>query len=158
MFRSDTHNELAVEASENGRSTYQKVRNTRRQGVEFSLTGQLADVLQISACFTQQARFRSAFLSCLTSTCATATIPLAAGTRIPGVSDDYGSLQIQHGHDLGWREGLDVTGIRSVIVNDSNERYFEPGPDRSYMLGAMGFLIHIKGNARNLWLFLRSRS
>lgn len=186
-FRSDTHNELAVETSENGRSTYQNVGHARRQGVEFSLTGQLAHDWQISAGFTHlQARFRSAFLTCLTTPCAVPTMRVVAGTRIPGVPDNYGSLRLQHGSDLGWREGVDLTGvgsvtvndtgsqqaagygligvdtsytfalaastrlqlsaridnlanrryIGSVIVNDSNGRYFEPGPDRTYMLGA----------------------
>ena len=118
--------------------------------------------------------------------CATATVPVAAGTRMPGVPENYGSLRIRHGGELGWHEGLDVTGvgavsvndtatqqaagyalvgvdvgytfalaastrlqlsarvdnlgdrryIGSVIVNDSNGRYFEPGPGRTWMLGA----------------------
>lgn len=186
-FRADTHNELAVETSESGRSTYQNVGSARRQGVEFSLTGQLADNWQVSAGFTHlQARFRSAFFSCLATPCAMPTMRVAAGTRIPGVPDNYGSLRLQHGRDLGWREGVDLTGmgsvtvndigtqqaagygliavdtsytfalaagtrlqlsaridnlanrryIGSVIVNDSNGRYFEPGPDRTCMLGA----------------------
>lgn len=186
-FRSDTHDELAVRTSESGRSTYQNVGDTRRQGVEFSLTGQLADSWQVSAGFTHlQARFRSAFLACRSTPCAMATMPVAASTRIPGVPENYGSLRIQHGRDLGWHEGLDLTGvgsvtvndtatqqaagygligvdvsytfalaastrlqlsaradnlgnrryIGSVIVNESNGRYFEPGPGRTWMLGA----------------------
>ena len=109
-----------------------------------------------------------------------------AGSRIPGVPDNYGSLRIQHGRDLGWSQGLTLSGvgpvtvndndsqraagyglidadvsytfalastarlrlsarvgnladrryIGSVIVNDGNGRYFEPGPDRTWMLGA----------------------
>jgi iron complex outermembrane recepter protein len=186
-FRSDTRNELAVETSESGRTTYQNVGNARRQGVEFSLAGQLGHDWQLSAAFTHlQARFRSAFFTCLTTPCPKPTMPVAAGTRIPGVPDNYGSLRLQHGADLGWREGVDLTGlgpvtvndtgtqqaagygligvdtsytfaltenaqlqlsarvdnlanrryIGSVIVDDSNGRYFEPGPDRTWMLGA----------------------
>jgi len=186
-FRSDTRNELAVETSESGRTTYQNVGNARRQGVEFSLTGQLGHDWQISAAFTHlQARFRSAFFTCLSTPCPKPTMPVAAGTRIPGVPDNYASLRLQHGTDLGWREGVDLTGlgsvtvndtgtqqaagygligvdtsytfalaesarlqlsarvdnltnrsyVGSVIVDDSNGRYFEPGPDRTWMLGA----------------------
>ena len=186
-FRSDTRNELAVETSEGGRTTYQNVGNARRQGVELSLTGQIANDWQLIAGFTHlQARFRNDFYTCVSTPCPVPTMLVTAGSRIPGVPDNYGSLRLQHGNDLGWREGVDVTGvgtvtvndtdtqhaagyallgmdasytfalakttrlqlsarvdnladrryIGTVIVDDSNGRYFEPGPDRTYMLGA----------------------
>lgn len=186
LFRADTRDELAVGTNQNGRSTYRNVGDTRRQGVEFSLAGQLADHWQIRAGFTRlQARFRSAFLACRATPCAMASAPVAAGTRMPGVPENYASLRIRHGDELGWHQGLDVTGvgavsvndtateraagyavvgvdagytfalgpdtrlqlsarvdnlgdrryIGSVIVNDSNGRYFEPGPGRTWMLG-----------------------
>ncbi len=186
-FRADTSNELAVATNQNGRATYQNVGSARRQGLEFSLSGELADNWRIAADFTHlQARFRSAFSTCTGTPCAAAATPVAAGARIPGVPDNYGSLRVEHGRDPGWREGLTLTGvgavmvndtntqhaagygligldtsytfalgastqlqlsarvdnladrryIGSVIVNDGNGRYFEPGPARSYMLGA----------------------
>jgi len=186
-FRSDTDDELAVATNLDGRSTYQNAGDARRQGIELSLTGQLANAWQISAGFTHlQARFRSTFFTCLSAPCTVAKQPVVAGSRIPGVPDNYGSLRIQHGRDLGWREGLTLSGvglvtvndidsqraaghglidadvsytfalastarlqlsarannlagrryIGSVIVNDGNGRYFEPGPDRTWMLGA----------------------
>ncbi|HEY0198398.1 MAG TPA: TonB-dependent receptor [Rhodanobacter sp.] len=186
-FRSDTRNELSVDTNENGRSTYQNVGDARRQGVEFSLTGQLAENWQLSAGVTQlKARFRSDFLTCTSTPCAVPVTPVRAGTRIPGVPDLYGSLRLEHGADIGWRQGITLSGVGSVtvndtdtqraagyglidvdasytfalgsstrlqlsasvdnlanrryigtvIVNDGNGRYFEPGPDRSYMLGA----------------------
>jgi iron complex outermembrane receptor protein len=163
------------------------VGSARRQGMEFSLTGQLGNDFQLSAGFTHLlASFRSPFLTCTTTPCAVPTTAVAAGTPIPGVPDNYGSLRLEHGTDLGWREGLTLQGvgavtvndtdtqhaagyglididtsytfalgvttrlqlsasidnladrryIGTVIVNDSNGRYFEPGPDRTYMLGA----------------------
>ena len=186
-FRADTRNELTVETSENGRATYENVGSARRQGMEFSLTGQLGNDWQLSAGFTHlQARFRSDFLTCTTTPCAVPTTPVAAGARIPGVPDNYGSARLQHGADLGWSEGITFDGVGSVtvndtgtqhaagyglinidtsytfafgttsrlqlsasvdnltdrryigtvIVNDANSRYFEPGTDRTYMLGA----------------------
>ena len=186
-FRADTRDELAVRTSQSGRSTYQNVGSTRRKGVEFSLAGQLAGDWQISAGFTRlQARFRSAFLACQATPCTVVSTPVAAGARMPGVPENYGSLRIRHGGELGWHESLDVIGVGevtvndtatqqaagyaligvdvgytfalatstrlqlsarvdnlggrryvgSVIVNDSNGRYFEPGPGRTWMLGA----------------------
>lgn len=187
VFRSDTRNELAIDTNENGRSTYQNVGDTRRQGLELSLTGALTNDWQITAGFTHmQARFRSAFFTCTSTPCPVPNIRIPSGTRIPGVPDNFGSVRLQHGQTLGWREGIDLTGlgsvtvndtatqqaagygligidvgyafhiskatllnltarvdnvadrryIGSVIVNDSNGRYFEPGPDRTYMFGA----------------------
>jgi iron complex outermembrane receptor protein len=186
-FRSDTDDELALATNLDGRSTYQNAGDARRQGIELSLTGQIANAWQISASFTHlQARFRSTFFTCLSAPCTVAKLPVMAGSRIPGVPDNYGSLRIQHGRDLGWSEGLTLSGvgpvtvndidsqraagyglidadvsytfalastarlqfsarvnnlvdrryIGSVIVNDGNSRYFEPGPDRTWMLGA----------------------
>ncbi|MFA6231249.1 MAG: TonB-dependent receptor [Rhodanobacter sp.] len=186
-FRSNTHDELAIESNSNGRSTYQNVGDTRRQGFESSLTGKFANDWQISAGVTHlQAKFLSAFKTCFSAPCVVPSLPVKAGSRIPGVPENYGSLRLQHGADLGWREGIDLTGvgsvtvndtdtqraagygligvdttytfaigessrlqlsarvdnlanrryIGSVIVNDGNGRYFEPGPDRTWMLGA----------------------
>jgi iron complex outermembrane receptor protein len=187
VFRSNTRNELTIATNENGRSTYQNVGPTRRQGIELAATGQLAQDWQLSAGITHmQARFRSDFMECASRPCATPNVPIHAGLRIPGVPDNFGSLRLQHGADTGWREGVDLNAvgavtvndtntqraagyaligidagyifalghasqleltaridnlvnrrvIGSVIVNDANGRYFEPGPDRSYMLGA----------------------
>ncbi|MEO8810348.1 MAG: TonB-dependent receptor [Rhodanobacter sp.] len=186
-FRADTRNELAVATNQNGRATYQNVGDSRRQGLELSLTGELGDAWWMTAGFTHlQARFRSGFLTCTGTPCSAPDTPVASGSRIPGVPDIYGSLGLEHGGELGWREGLTFSGvgpvtvndidsqraagyalvgldlsyslalggvtqlqlsarvdnlanrryIGSVIVNDGNGRYFEPGPDRSYMFGA----------------------
>ena len=186
-FRADTRNELAVATNQNGRSTYRNVGDTRRQGIELSLTGELGDAWRLSAGFTHlHARFRSDFLACTSTPCSAPSTPVNAGSRLAGVPDNFGSLRLEHGQALGWREGLTFSSVSSVavndidsqraagygligldvsygfalggvsqlrlsaradnlanrryigsvIVNDGNGRYFEPGPDRSYMLGA----------------------
>lgn len=185
-FRADTRDELAVGTSENGRSTYRNVGRTRRQGVELSLSGPLGDAWQLSAGFTRlQARFRNAFPACTARPCTAGSTLVAAGTRMPGVPQNYGSLRLRHGGERGWHQSLDLTAagavsvndtateraagygvigadagytfavdgdtqlqlsarvdnlggrriIGSVIVNDSNGRYFEPAPGRTWLLG-----------------------
>jgi iron complex outermembrane receptor protein len=186
-FRSDTSDELSVATNQNGRATYQNVGNTRRQGIELSLGGELGKSWRLNAGFTHlQARFRSGFFTCTGTPCSVAATPVAAGSAIPGVPENYGSLRLEHGTSIGWREGVTFSGvgavsvndinsqraagyglvdldvsygialgassqlqlsarldnladrryIGSVIVNDGNGRYFEPGPARSVMLGA----------------------
>ena len=187
LFRADTDNELAVATNVNGRSTYRNAGHTQREGVELSAIGTLAPDWRLSAGYTHlRARFEDAYLACTGSPCTVPTTPVAAGSRIPGVPQDYGSLRLEHGDGLGWRQGVTLTGvgsvtvndfdtdraagyalvdvdagytfalgettrldlsarianladrryIGSVIVNDGNGRYFEPGPARSYLLGA----------------------
>jgi iron complex outermembrane recepter protein len=186
-FRADSRNELAVATNVNGRSTYRNVGDTRREGIELSLTGELTPHWRLSAGYTHlSARLRDGFLACTGSPCPDPTTPVAAGSRLPGVPQDYGSLRLEHANGNGWRKGMTVTGIGSVvvndiqtdqaagyalidadigyimtlgagttldlstrvnnlanrrhigsvIVNDGNGRYFEPGLDRSYMFGA----------------------
>jgi iron complex outermembrane recepter protein len=186
-FRADTLNELAVATNVNGRSTYRNVGDTRREGVELSATGELASDWRLSVGYTHlTARFRDGFLACTGSPCPDPTTPVAAGSRLPGVPQDYGSVRLGHASGNGWRMGMTVTGVSSVvvddiqtdqaagyalidadigyvlglgagatldlsarlnnlanrrhigsvIVNDGNGRYFEPGPYRSYMFGA----------------------
>ncbi len=186
-FRADTSDELAVATNRNGRASYRNVGDARRQGVEASLAGELGQAWRVRAGLTHlQARFRSGFLTCSSTPCGVANTTVSSGARIPGVPDNYGSLRVEHGNDVGWREGLTASGvgavtvndndtqrapgyglldldvsygialqegarlqlsarvdnladrryIGSVIVNDGNGRYFEPGPDRTWMLGA----------------------
>jgi len=187
LFRADTRNELAVASNTHGRATYRNAGRARREGVELSATGELAPDWRLSAGITHlRARFEDGFLACSGSTCTVPSTPVAAGSRIPGVPQDYGSLRLEHGGGTGWRQGITLTGVGavmvndfgtdraagyalvdldagytlalgettrldlsarvgnlanrryvgSVIVNDGNGRYFEPGPGRSVMLGA----------------------
>ena len=187
LFRATTDDELAVATNVNGRATYRNAGRTRREGLELSATGTLAPGWRLGAGYTRlRARFEDAYLACTGSPCTTPATPVAAGSRLPGVPQAYGSLRLEHGDGPGWREGVTLTGvgavtvddvgsdraagyvlvdadagytfalggtarldlslrlanladreyIGSVIVNDGNGRYFEPGPGRSVMLGA----------------------
>jgi iron complex outermembrane recepter protein len=119
LFRADTRNELAVATNVNGRSTYRNVGDTRREGIELSATGELAPDWHLSAGYTHlRARFRDGFLACSGSPCPDPTTPVAAGSRLPGVPQDFGSLRLQHANGNGWRKGVSVTGVGSVVVND----------------------------------------
>ena len=186
-FRADTRDELAVATNQDGRSTYRNVGRARRQGFELSVAGSIGRGWQLQAGMTWlDARFRTPFLACNGTPCTTPSAPVRAGTRLPGVPGRYGSLRLQHGGDIGWRQGLELSGvggvtandigdvrapgyvllgvdagytralhghrrlqltlrvdnlmdrdhIGSVIVNDGNGRYFEPGPGRSVVIGA----------------------
>ncbi|HEX7817279.1 TonB-dependent receptor [Dyella sp.] len=187
IFRADSHDELAVVRNVGGRSSYQNIGRSRRQGEELSLHGDLGAGWRMRLGFTHvQATFGSPFMTCVSSGCTVPDTPVRAGARIPGVPENYGSLRIERGGDLGWRYGVEATGVGavtvddinsgrapgyallaadagygmplgqtarlhlsarvdnlldhryvgSVIVNESNGRFYEPGPSRGFMLGA----------------------
>ncbi|MEO7072782.1 MAG: TonB-dependent receptor [Rhodanobacter sp.] len=187
VFRTNTRDELGVASNQNGRSTYQNIGRTRRQGAELELTGTLGHGWSVQAGATHlRAQFAQAFGVCSATPCPVADTVVPAGTPLAGIPANYGSLRIGHDHGPGWRGGFSLTAVGatsvndahtaqapgyallavdagyalaagngrqwlftarvdnladrsyvgSVIVNDGNQRFYEPGPGRSITLGA----------------------
>jgi len=186
LFQGITRHELVVATNSNGRSTYQNVNRTRREGIEGSLETEFAHNWRLQLAYTYvDATIRTGYLTCVTTGCTTLNTPVPSGSRIPGVaeSDVYGALR--WGGEIGWHADVnaryvsdvpaddtnaatapsyallgvdggyvfdlehwrihtfvelnnltDQNYIGSVIVNDGNGRFFEPGPGRSVLAGA----------------------
>ncbi|WP_323145106.1 TonB-dependent receptor family protein [Massilia phyllosphaerae] len=180
LFQARTHDELVVDASSGGRTSYRNASATLRQGLELSLDANLrAGFSARVAASVLRAIYDQAFTG------------VAEGNRLPGVprTSVYGELawkdpgerfgaaletvangkvyaddansaipapgyaifnaRVQASQQLdgpmrGWRlreyarvnNLFDRTYIGSVIVGDSNRRYYEPAPGRNWMLGA----------------------
>ena len=184
LFRAATDDELAVVRNVAGRSSYRNVGSARRQGVELSWGMPLGEQWDLAVAATHlDATFRSGYLICQGSGCTDPSVPVPAGSPIPGVPEQqaFARLQWQQGpwsaalegeavssvpvNDLGsesaagygllhleasrsWntRAGrlrafarvdnlLDRDHIGSVIVNEGNGRFYEPGRDRTWMVG-----------------------
>jgi iron complex outermembrane receptor protein len=119
LFRANTRDELAIDTSVNGRTTYRNVPEARRQGVELSMDGEIAPSWHLVAGYTHlQAQFRSGFLTCIATPCIAPNVPVRAGSRMPGVPEDYGSLLLRHGGDARWSQGLTLTGAGPTTAND----------------------------------------
>ncbi|WP_244466136.1 TonB-dependent receptor family protein [Dyella japonica] len=119
LFRADTRDELAIDASVNGRTTYRNVPEARRQGVELSMDGEIAPSWHLVAGYTHlQAQFRSSFLTCTATPCLAPNVPVHAGSRMPGVPEDYGSLLLRHDGDAHWSQGLTLTAAGPTTAND----------------------------------------
>ncbi len=176
LFQVRTHDELVVDSSSGGRTSYRNASATLRQGMELSLDADLR------AGFS--ARVAATFLRAIYDEAFTG---VAEGNRLPGVprtslfgelawKDADGRLQaaletiasgkvypddanaatpapgyaivnarVQASQPLGaWRlreyarvnNVFDRTYVGSVIVGDSNKRYYEPAPGRNWVLGA----------------------
>jgi iron complex outermembrane receptor protein len=183
-FHIDTTNELAIVQNTAGRSVYQNVGRTGRDGIELSLDGKLPFGFEISAAYTWlRAVYAQSFVSCPGLPCVPRRIP--AGNRIPGIPRNDAFAEISwHDDPSGFSAALETrfesrvyvddpnsdsapqyftaavrTGfdqdfgdlklhefIRldnlmdrkyagSVIVNESNGRFFEPAPGRAVYFG-----------------------
>ena len=185
VFGIRTRDELSTLSSSGGRSTYQNVVATQRRGLELEWTKPLAGDLSLQASATWlDAHYPQAFLTCTGTPCSTATVPVAAGNRLPGVARASAFASLGWQPPTGWHAAVDAhavgrvfvndvnsdsaapcttlgasTGYRralarwtleafvradnlgdrrcvgSVIVNDSNGRYFEPAPGRTWFGG-----------------------
>jgi iron complex outermembrane receptor protein len=179
LFQVRTRDELVVDASSGGRTSYRNASATLRQGLELSLDADLR------AGFS--ARLAATWLRAIYDQAFTG---VAEGNRLPGVpttslygelawkeaSDRFGAAletvangkvfaedanaaapapgyaivnaRVQANQQLlgqlrGWRlreyarvnNLFDRTYIGSVIVGDSNKRYYEPAPGRNWVFG-----------------------
>ncbi|KIU35764.1 TonB-dependent receptor [Atlantibacter hermannii] len=175
LFQTDTDNEIVVDASSGGRTTYKNAGKTRRQGLELSLDQQFAWDWKLKMAWTLlDATYRSN--ACGATDC--------NGNRMPGIARNLGYASFGYQPEQGWYAGADVhymgdimaddensakapsytvaglnTGYKflyerwaldlfgrvdnlfdkgyvgSVIVNESNGRYYEPAPGRNYGVG-----------------------
>ncbi len=184
VFHVDTQDELAVEANSNGRSVYQNVGRTRRDGFEASLENNWDNGVGVVLAYTLlRAIYADSFSSCPGLPCVAQIIP--SGNRLPGVpsSSLYGELSWRYA-PLGFNTALEARDqsrvyandansdgaaryavvnaragfeqkldawqfkefvrvdnlfdrqyIGSVIVNESNSRFFEPAPGRNSYIG-----------------------
>lgn len=176
LFQTDTDNEIVVDTSSGGRTSYKNAGKTRRQGMELGLDQQFGESWRLKAAWTWlDATYR-------TNVCDDDTS--CKGNRIPGIARNMGYASFGYQPEKGWYAGSDIrymsdimandentakapswtvvgltTGYKwsygrmdmdlfgrvdnlfdrsyagSVIVNESNGRYYEPAPGRNYGIG-----------------------
>ncbi|MCI8032809.1 TonB-dependent receptor PqqU [Klebsiella pneumoniae] len=175
LFQTNTDNEIVVDSSSGGRTSYKNAGKTRRQGMELGLDQQFGESWRLKAAWTWlDATYR-------TNVCDDAS---CNGNRIPGSARNMGYASFGYQLEQGWYAGSDIrymsdimandentakapswtvvgltTGYKwsygrmdmdlfgridnlfdreyvgSVIVNESNGRYYEPAPGRNYGIG-----------------------
>ncbi|HBY5587170.1 TonB-dependent siderophore receptor [Klebsiella pneumoniae] len=175
LFQTNTDNEIVVDSSSGGRTSYKNAGKTRRQGMELGLDQQFGESWRLKAAWTWlDATYR-------TNVCDDAS---CNGNRIPGIARNMGYASFDYQPEQGWYAGSDIrymsdimandentakapswtvvgltTGYKwsygrmdmdlfgridnlfdreyvgSVIVNESNGRYYEPAPGRNYGIG-----------------------
>ena len=121
-FQARTSDEIAVLSNTGGRSVFQNVGRTSRDGVEAVLSGRWRGGWSAYASASYlDAVYRDGFLTCTAAPCATPTTRIAAGNRIPGIprTSLYAELAWAH-RPWGLETAIEFRRVGKIYVDDSN--------------------------------------
>ena len=121
-FRARTRDEIAVLANTGGRSVFQNVGSTSRDGVEAVLTGRWQGGWSAYASASYlDAVYRDGFLTCTAAPCAKPATSIAAGNRIPGIPRTSLFAEVAWAHrPWGLETALEFRRVGKIYVDDSN--------------------------------------
>lgn len=118
LFQTDTDNEIVVDSSSGGRTSYKNAGKTRRQGMELGLDQQFGESWRLKAAWTWlDATYR-------TNVCGDAS---CNGNRIPGIARNMGYASFGYQPELGWYAGSDIRYMSDIMANDENTAKARPG-------------------------------
>ncbi|NDY91761.1 TonB-dependent receptor [Ideonella sp. TBM-1] len=120
-FLNRVSDELATLTNSGGRSTFQNVGDTRRQGLELAGRWQLAPQWRAQTALTWlQAEYLDAFKACAGTPCTSPSLLVPAGNRIAGTQGRaaWAELAWQGGHWGEW--AVEARGVGRVQANDAN--------------------------------------
>lgn len=121
LFSVRTSNEIGVQTNSAGRSAFQNVGHTERQGAEFAGQWRITPQWRTAASLTWlDAKYQDNFLTCNSVPCATATVPVAAGNRIAGTSRFGAWAELAWQAAPGMEAGVEWQARSSTVVNDLN--------------------------------------
>jgi iron complex outermembrane receptor protein len=121
-FHARTGDEIAVLSNTGGRSVFQNVGRTSRDGVEAVLSGRWQGGWSAYASASYlDAVYSDGFLTCTAAPCATPATRIAAGNRIPGIprTSLYAELAWAH-RPWGLETALEFRRVGKIYVDDSN--------------------------------------
>ena len=120
LFTIKTEDELAVLTNFGGRSSYQNISGTRRDGLEAELQWQPSQALSFIASFAAiDARFNTDFLTCGPAPCTTPNVPVPRGNKIPGVPARTGYFEARYRNPIA-DVALETRAQSPLYVNDIN--------------------------------------
>ncbi len=125
VFTIDTNDEIAVARNEGGRSTFQNVGRTRRDGVEASSRLAITPAWSTYAALTlTRARYLDAFNSVAVASGVSTSTQVGAGNDLPGVPrrTAYAELAWRPAA-TGWHGALELRHSARLWANDVNDAY-----------------------------------
>lgn len=121
VFAVRTNDEIVTQTNLGGRASFQNAGKTRRDGVELGWAASFAGDWQANAALTWlDARYDDSFATCAAPPCATPTLVIPAGNRLPGVARTSAYAALQWAPAEGWNAGAELRGLSRVPVNDLN--------------------------------------
>lgn len=146
LFQTDTDDEIVVDSSSGGRTTYKNAGKTRRQGGELSWDQRFAASWRVKAAWTWlDATYRSNV--CGDQNC--------NGNRLPGIAQNMGFASLGYVPDEGWYAGTDVRYMSNIMANDENTAqapsYTVVGLNTGYKFYYRSLMIDLFGRVDNLF-------
>ncbi|HVY65071.1 MAG TPA: TonB-dependent receptor, partial [Gammaproteobacteria bacterium] len=125
LFRTRTQNEIVTLVNQAGRSVFQNVDRTLREGFELAYDTRFNQKLSASLSYTSlRAEFANAFLTCGTSAaCTVPNLAVPNGNRIPGVPRQFlfGELLWQSHKPSGFSTALEMHKTDRIYTTDLND-------------------------------------
>jgi iron complex outermembrane receptor protein len=120
LFRARTDDELTVNTSAGGRTTFQNAGRAERNGVELSGAMPLARRWHAEFALTWlDARFVDGFLACAATPCTVPTVAVSANAPIPGIPRTTAQAALRWGDPLdGWHVRFDGGYVGDLPVNN----------------------------------------
>jgi len=120
LFTIKTKDDIVVATNSGGRSSYQNVASTRRDGLEAEAQWQPTQALSFIASFALiDARFDTDFLTCGPPPCTTPTVPVPKGNKLPGVPARTGYFEARYRNPIA-DVALETRAQSPLYVNDLN--------------------------------------
>jgi iron complex outermembrane receptor protein len=129
LFSIETSDEIVVDQSANGRTTFKNAGRTRRNGAELYADTVLPAGFEATLAWTLlEATFKDSYIS--------GGQTVAAGNRLPAVPDNYfyGELRWRHA-PTGFATTLEVLYKSDVAVNDVNTQFADAYTVANFALG-----------------------
>jgi iron complex outermembrane receptor protein len=124
LFSIRARDEIAVLTNAGGRSTYQNVGSTRREGMELGASAAFGGGFSASAAWTWvAASYLDGFLTCTAAPCNAPVTAVGAGKRMPGLPRQTAYAELAWRNGAGWFAALEVRASALVWVNDLNSEY-----------------------------------
>jgi len=124
LFRIEVDDEIGVATNSGGRSSYQNVGRTERNGAELALAWRFAPAWRTQIALTLlDATYLDGFLACAGVPCTAPTVPVPAGNRIVGTQRGNAFAEVVWQPADATQFALETRGASATAANDTNTQF-----------------------------------